>query len=93
MGAKEAPTEDTLIRWIIAQVAKLARLDVASLGPATAFEDVGLSSLAGVTLAAELSSHFGIDVDALITWDYPTIGEVARAIARSFSPPAVALPE
>jgi acyl carrier protein len=79
--AKENPSEETLCQWIIGAVARMARVDVSVLQPTTAFEDLGLSSLAGVTLAAELSEHFGIEVDALVTWDYPTIGEVARALS------------
>jgi acyl carrier protein len=79
--AEETPSEETLCRWIIRAVARMARVDVSALRPTTAFEDLGLSSLAGVTLAAELSDHFGIEVDALVTWDYPTIGEVAQALA------------
>jgi acyl carrier protein len=65
---------------MIRTIASLVRVDPASLGPTTAFEDLGLSSLAAVTMTSELSDHFDIDVDALVTWDHPTIGEVARAI-------------
>jgi acyl carrier protein len=74
-------TEDALCRWIIRTLARLVRVDASRLGPETAFAELGLSSLAAVTLTTDLSDAFGIDVDALVTWDYPTIGEVARAIA------------
>jgi acyl carrier protein len=74
-------TEKALCDWMIQAVGRLARVDAATLGPATAFEDLGLSSLAAVTLASDLSDAFAIEVDALVTWDYPTIGEVAEAIA------------
>ncbi len=82
MTIKEPPTEQALREWMIAAVARLARVDVATVGPSTAFEDLGLSSLVAVTLASELSDAFGIEVDALITWDYPTIGAVAHALAN-----------
>jgi acyl carrier protein len=78
--ANELLTEEVLCRWIIRNLARLARIDAARLGPETAFAELGLSSLAAVTLATDLSDAFGIDVDALVTWDYPTIGQVARAI-------------
>jgi acyl carrier protein len=81
MIAKEPATEAALCDWMIRTLARQARVDASTLGPETAFEEVGLSSLAAVSLAADLSEHFGIEVDALVTWDYPTIGEVARAIA------------
>ncbi|MGA3120527.1 MAG: acyl carrier protein [Polyangiaceae bacterium] len=82
MTIKMPPTEEALREWMIAAVARLARVDVATVGPATAFEDLGLSSLVAVTLASELSDAFGIEVDALITWDYPTIGAVAQALSK-----------
>jgi acyl carrier protein len=81
MQSKKTISEQLLCTWMIDAVARLARVDPTSLGPATAFEDLGLSSLAAVTLTAELSDAFGVEVDALVTWDYPTIGEVARAIS------------
>lgn len=74
-------TEQSLCDWMIGALGRIVRVDAATLGPATAFEDLGLSSLAAVTLATDLSDAFGIEVDALVTWDYPTIGEVAEAIA------------
>jgi acyl carrier protein len=80
---REPLNEETLCRWIIRAVARLARVDASTVGPATAFEDLGLSSLAGVTLAAEMSDAFGIEVDALVTWDYPTIGDVARFLSSA----------
>lgn len=80
MTTEEAPTEQAIRAWIIGAVAQIARVDAASLGPETAFEDLGVSSLAALTLATELSDRFGVDVDPLVAWDYPTIGEVARAI-------------
>jgi acyl carrier protein len=81
MNQAETVTEESLCNWMIDAVGRLARVDAASLGPATAFDDLGLSSLAAVTLVTDLSDAFGIEVDALVTWDYPTIGEVAKAIA------------
>jgi acyl carrier protein len=74
-------SESSLTAWLGTTVARLARIDPSLVGPTSAFDDLGLSSLAAVTLTAELSQAFGIEVDPTITWDYPTIGEVARALA------------
>lgn len=75
-------TEDALCTWMIDTIAGLLRIDPSSVSASSAFEDLGLTSLAAVRLAAELSDAFGVEVDALIAWDYATIGEVARAISR-----------
>ena len=78
----ESATEQALCRWMVDAVARLARMEPAAIGPATAFDEIGLSSLAAVSLATELSDAFGIDVDPMVTWDHPTIGEVAHEIAQ-----------
>jgi acyl carrier protein len=81
MMTKQPLTEEALCTWMIGAVARLARVEVAQVRDSTSFEDLGLSSLAAVTLAAQLGDAFGVDVDPLVTWDYPTIGEVARAVS------------
>lgn len=75
-------TEDALCTWMIEAIAGLLHVEPSCLGPTSAFEEMGLTSLAAVRLAADLSDAFDIEVDALITWDYATIGEVARAICE-----------
>jgi acyl carrier protein len=82
MSERQPVSEDALCRWMIEAIARLIHVEPSSLGPASAFEDLGLTSLAAVRLAAEISDAFGIEVDALVTWDYATIGEVAQAICR-----------
>ena len=74
--------EAALCNWLIAAVARYARVSEASVSAGTAFREAGLSSLAAVMLSGELCDEFGIEVDPMLTWDYPTIGEVARAIAQ-----------
>jgi acyl carrier protein len=80
MTQAESITEESLCKWMISAIGRLTPVDASSIGPSTSFEDLGLSSLAAVTLATDLSDAFGIEIDALVTWDYPTIGEVAKAI-------------
>jgi polyketide synthase 13 len=77
-----AITEEVVQEWMIQAVARHARLRPTEVGVDTAFEEVGLTSLAAVSLAAELSDAFGIEVDALVAWDHPTIGKAARAIVE-----------
>jgi acyl carrier protein len=75
-------SEEAICQWLVHAVARYVRVDVAKVRPSMTFEEIGLSSLAAVTLSAELSDAFGVDVDPLLTWEYPTIAEAARAIAQ-----------
>jgi acyl carrier protein len=83
MASEKAISEESIRQWLVEAVARYVRVDVTRVRPTMAFEDIGLSSLAAVSLSAELSDAFGIDVDPLLTWEYPTIAEAARAIAQS----------
>ncbi len=44
-------------------------------------EAYGLTSVIAVGLSAELEDWLGIDVDATIVWDYPTVAGLAAHLA------------
>jgi acyl carrier protein len=77
--------EEAVCRWLIEAVARYARVNATTLSPRTAFQDAGLSSMAAVMLSGELSDLLGVDIDPLITWDHPTIGEAAQAICHGLA--------
>jgi|HubBroStandDraft_6_1064221.scaffolds.fasta_scaffold3063628_1 acyl carrier protein len=78
-------TEESICLWLIQAVARYVRVSASIVKPSTAFEEVGLGSMAAVTLSAEMSDALGIEVDPLLTWEHPTIGEAARAIAQGIA--------
>ena len=80
MKSDSTITEESLCRWLIDAVARYVRIRASLLQPNTSFQEVGLSSIAAVSLSAEMSDEFGIEVDPMVTWEHPTIGEVARVI-------------
>lgn len=82
MTKKPLVSEELVRSWLMEAVARYARVNVSLLTPETTFQDVGLSSMAAVMLSGELSDAFGIEVDPLLTWDYPTIAEAAHALCK-----------
>jgi acyl carrier protein len=83
MKSDRPVTEESICSWLIEAVARYVRVEASAVTPNTAFEEVGLSSLAAVTLSAEMADFFEIEVDPLVTWEHPTIAETAGAVARS----------
>jgi acyl carrier protein len=75
-------TEESICSWLIETIASVARVEASTLKAESAFVDLGLSSLAAVALTTRMSDIFGVDVDPMLTWDHPTIGEAARALSQ-----------
>lgn len=48
----------------------------------TAFEDLGLDSLAGVILSEELADELKIQVEPSVFWDFSTVEELAKHLVE-----------
>jgi acyl carrier protein len=48
----------------------------------TAFEDLGLDSLAGVILSEELADELKIRIEPSVFWDFSTIEELAKHLVE-----------
>jgi acyl carrier protein len=70
--------------FLRSKVARLVRLEEWQVSPAASFEELGLDSMAAVSLTAELSDVLGIPIEPTLTWDCPTIEEAARAVYREW---------
>jgi acyl carrier protein len=83
MTSQILDNEERICHWLVEAVARHCEVAASAVNASTAFVDVGLSSMAAVMLSLEVSEALGVDVDPMLTWDHPTIGEAARAIAKS----------
>ncbi|PCE30712.1 acyl carrier protein [Burkholderia ubonensis] len=75
------PAADAIERWLIARIAAATGCEAAAIEPDRVMEAYGLTSVMAVGLSAELEDWLGIDVDATIVWDYPTIAGLAAHLA------------
>jgi acyl carrier protein len=69
--------------WLITRVAELAGEPADAIDPDRPMQAYGLTSIMAVTIAADLEDLLGIAVDATVTWDYPTIGELAAHLCNA----------
>lgn len=76
-----APTAEAIERWLIGRIAAATGGEAAAIDPDKVMEAYGLTSVIAVGLSAELEDWLGIDVDATIVWEYPTIAGLAAHLA------------
>lgn len=79
-------------QWLVTRVAESLQLDPMELDPREPFASFGMSSVAAVSLSADLEDWLGMRLEPTLTWDYPTIDSLARHLAdelgrRSGNPP------
>ena len=74
-------TERQLRTWMTVRVAELVKVAPETVSQDAVFQDLGLSSLQVVELAAELEDFSGREIPATMVYEYPTIGEAAAYVA------------
>ena len=74
-------TQRQIRTWMVRRVAELLKVAPEAVSPQAVFNELGLSSLQAVELAAELEEFTGREIPATMVYEYPTIEEAAAYIA------------
>jgi acyl carrier protein len=72
---------DTLVDWLVDRIAGYLTTSPAAIETDKAFGDYGLDSAFALNLCTDLETEFGIRVEPTVTWDYPTISDIAGHLA------------
>lgn len=64
-------------QWLVTRIAESLQLDPMELDPREPFASFGMSSVAAVSLSADLEDWLEIRLEPTLTWDYPTIDSLA----------------
>jgi acyl carrier protein len=78
---QRAITSEDIRGWLIARVAIAARCDPAAIDGRELLTSYGLSSIAAVSLTAELEDWLDISLSPLLIWDHPTIDSLVEHLA------------
>ncbi|MDC0667756.1 type I polyketide synthase [Nannocystis radixulma] len=78
--------------WVCDWLARTLQIDRATIDPRRRLFDLGLGSLQGVALAAELAAMLARPVSPTLLWEHPTIAELAAHLAGAAAPRPVAAP-
>lgn len=74
--------------YLVCQIAKLRKRDPSTIDPSRPFSDLGIDSLAAVTLIGDLEERLGIRMDPAELFDYPTPNDLCRMLVGRVSPHA-----
>lgn len=75
-------TTEEIKKWLVVRLAEKMDLPQDHIDVEEPFIQFGLSSADGVELAVELEKWLGTSLPATLMWDYPTIEQVSRYLAR-----------
>jgi acyl-CoA synthetase (AMP-forming)/AMP-acid ligase II/acyl carrier protein len=70
--------EEWLLQWLVARLSMDPK-DVARDRP---FAEFGVDSLTAVELSQELEDEFGVELPAIVAWNYPTPATLSRYLAE-----------
>ena len=68
--------------WMVAYLADLLGMAPQEICTATSFEAYGLDSTAAAGMSADLGEWLGIELDAGVAYEFPTIDAVAQYLAE-----------
>ncbi|MES2355417.1 MAG: acyl carrier protein [Pseudomonadota bacterium] len=73
--------EQSIVEWLKNYLADLLNLSVDELDRSITFQQYGLDSSAAVGLSGDLGMWLGCDIDPAIAYEFPSINELAKALA------------
>jgi acyl-CoA synthetase (AMP-forming)/AMP-acid ligase II/acyl carrier protein len=93
-GANDAalhltPTEAEIETWITANLALFLKIPLEEIDLSEPFSHYGLDSSIAVSLASELSTWLGRELDPTLFWEYPSIEALAQHLGQAQPPRAL----
>jgi aryl carrier-like protein len=76
-----------LADWLTMKVAGYLNVPPHAIDVDTPLADVGIDSVLGMTLCADLECEKGYAVETTIVWDYPTIDAIAAHLTAERAAP------
>ncbi|MFD7505023.1 acyl carrier protein [Streptomyces sp. NPDC059850] len=77
------PDQAALREWLAAEVAVLLGIEPETVDRSARFGEYGLESISGLTLAAAIEDHLGIELDPTVVWDHPSIDALAAHLIEA----------
>ena len=76
-------TPEKIETWITNWLNKKLKIALETIKPSKSFADFGLDSIFAVELAQDLADWSGIEIEATIVWNYPTIEALADYLGNN----------
>jgi acyl carrier protein len=78
----ETPGAGDIGDWMVEYLAELLGMAPAEISTTTSFEVYGLDSTAAVGMSGDLSEWLGLNLDADLAFEFPTIASLAQHLAE-----------
>lgn len=76
-------TSSQIREWLASYVGQLLGIPAGEVDPAFAFEAYGIDSSAAVGMSGDLGDLLGVEFDASLAYDFPTINAVLEHLVSS----------
>ncbi|HEX7057815.1 MAG TPA: beta-ketoacyl synthase N-terminal-like domain-containing protein [Bacilli bacterium] len=80
-GAAQNPAG--ILARITAIFSEILDMDKAELAPDTDLLDLGIDSISGVEAIRDINQAFGLNLEAVIVYDYPTLAELSEYVQKA----------
>ena len=84
-------TAEVLI-WLTLKFADWLEISADDLNPRQPISSYGLDSISAVTLSVQLEEELGVELDAAVLWERPTLESLAEHLAESLNAEGRQLP-
>lgn len=71
--------------WLTERVAYYLERSPADIDPDTRLVGYGLDSVYALTLCGDIEDEYGLEVDATLAWDYPTVNAIVEVLVARLS--------
>lgn len=78
----ELPTRDQVRQWLVDAIAELLGMPPGDIDTRQTYARYGLDSSAAIGMTDNLGSWIGVELDATLFYDYPTIEALCEHLVR-----------
>jgi acyl carrier protein len=81
VSTSTATTPADVRQWLVDRVCAYLEIPTPELDVHAPLAEIGLDSVYALALSGDVEDTFGIEIEPTVAWDYPTVDELAGAIA------------
>jgi acyl carrier protein len=75
--------QDPVVRWLTSRLAWHLEVPAHTIDPTVPLAEMGVDSVRALSLVGDVETHWDIDVDPTMVFDYPTLSDIAEYIGMA----------
>lgn len=77
---------DEVLNFLKKEIAQETKFPIEKIDGNMSFHDLGLDSLSAILILHNIEKEFGIDLNPIHFWDYPTPSSFCSFIVKEYTP-------